>query len=92
MPTVINDLTNSYLKVERCLNAVYNSSEYRLHKSYLTQDELDCLKHLQKVKRYHVQRRNREAKQNSLIGFINNNDCQPAHNQQLNSETLTTTS
>jgi septin family protein len=67
MPTELNSLTQSYIKIQKCMNASFNSHDYKFFKSLLNENELDCLKHLQHLKHYHTYRSNSLRKKNQEI-------------------------
>ena len=67
MPTELNSLTQSYIKIQKCMNASFNSHDYKFFKSLLNDNELDCLKHLQHLKHYHTYRSNSIRKKNQEI-------------------------
>ena len=60
MPETFNDLTNAYIKLERCINSSTNSKDYIFYTSLLHEQELIALKDLQYMKvqdRYSTNRR-----------------------------------
>ena len=59
-PKTLSDLTNTYIKLERCINSSTNSRDYIFYKSLLNEQELLALKDLQYIKaqdRYSTNRR-----------------------------------
>ena len=49
-PKTLSDLTNTYIKLERCINSSTNSRDYIFYESFLNEQELLALKDLQYIK------------------------------------------
>jgi hypothetical protein len=80
MPNEINPLTQSYIKIQKCINSQFNSQDYKFFRSLLNENELECLKHLQHLKHYQTYKANtiRKKNQEILDGFINENANDPS--------------
>ena len=48
----INKLTTSFIKITNALEKVKNQDEYNIYVSMLDEEELDCLKYVQRLRKY----------------------------------------
>ena len=48
----INKLTTSFIKITNALDKVKNQDEYNIYVSMLDEEELDCLKYVQRLRKY----------------------------------------
>ncbi len=48
----INKLTTSFIKITNALDNVKNQDEYNIYVSMLDEEELDCLKYVQRLRKY----------------------------------------
>ena len=48
----INKLTTSFIKIMNALEKVKNQDEYNIYVSTLDEEELDCLKYVQRLRKY----------------------------------------
>ncbi len=48
----INKLTTSFIKIMNALKKVKNQDEYNIYVSMLDEEELDCLKYVQRLRKY----------------------------------------
>ena len=76
-PKTLSDLTNAYIKLERCINSSTSSRDYIFYKSLLNEQELLALKDLQCIKaqyRYSTNRRaNADVKSKQYNKLTSNN-------------------
>ena len=48
----INKLTTSFIKITNALDKVKNQDEYNIYVSMLDEEELECLKYVQRLRKY----------------------------------------
>ena len=48
----INKLTTSFIKITNALEKVKNQDEYNIYVSMLDEEELECLKYVQRLRKY----------------------------------------
>ena len=48
----INKLTTSFIKITNALDKVKNQDEYNIYVSMLDEEELECLKYAQRLRKY----------------------------------------
>ena len=48
----INKLTTSFIKITNALEKVKNQGEYNIYVSMLDEEELECLKYVQRLRKY----------------------------------------
>ena len=48
----INKLTTSFIKITNALDKVRNQDEYNIYVSMLDEEELECLKYVQRLRKY----------------------------------------
>ena len=48
----VNKLTTSFIKVTNAIDKARNQDEYNIYASMLDEEELDCLKYVQRLRRY----------------------------------------
>ena len=48
----INKLTTSFIKITNALDKVKNQGEYNIYVSMLDEEELECLKYAQRLRKY----------------------------------------
>ena len=48
----INKLTTSFIKITNALDKTKNQDEYNIYVSMLDEEELDCLKYVQRLRKY----------------------------------------
>ncbi|MFM7979500.1 MAG: hypothetical protein ACKPKO_09315, partial [Candidatus Fonsibacter sp.] len=48
----INKLTTSLIKIRNALEKMKNQDEYNIYVSILDEEELDCLKYVQRLRKY----------------------------------------
>ena len=53
----INKLTTSFIKITNALDKTKNQDEYNIYVSMLDEEELECLKYVQRLRKYN----NRQA-------------------------------
>ena len=48
----INNLTTSFIKIAKALDKVKNHDEYKIYVSILDEEELECLKYAQRLRKH----------------------------------------
>jgi len=48
----INKLTTSFIKITNALDKTKNQDEYNIYVSMLDEEELECLKYVQRLRKY----------------------------------------
>ena len=50
----INKLTTSFIKITNALDKTKNQDEYNIYVSMLDEEELECLKYVQRLRKYNI--------------------------------------